>query len=377
MREAKPRRVGTRWMIRLTDEYGRRRKRFFDAYADALKAQIAEQARVAEVKDGTRPREPLDHTFDELADNWIEFKVPQKRSGHHDLSIIRHHLRPSFGAKRLRDINVEDIDRFKNERTQLSEKTLANILTLLISMLRRATEDLRWLRVMPKVKKPKVEVADEDFNYLRNDDEIRRFLDAAQAEGMFVYVLFATAIYTGMRAGELAGLHWSNVRFPQRLITVKFSYDGPTKTGKNRQVPILDPLLPLLKQRRLMSPGDLVFQNQHGGMLRESAWVFQEVLHAAGFPRVERHGRTRRYIVFHDLRHSFASHWMMNGGDIFRLKKILGHKTMAMTDRYSHLAPEAFASDYGRLGKSIPVAGEVVPMAVPQVVETAPGRAEG
>lgn len=40
MREAKPRRVGTRWMIRLTDEYGKRRKRFFDAYADALKAQV-------------------------------------------------------------------------------------------------------------------------------------------------------------------------------------------------------------------------------------------------------------------------------------------------------------------------------------------------
>ncbi len=68
MREAKPRRVGGRWQVRLTDEHGKRRKRLFDAHADAVKAQVAEQARVAEVKDGLRDPAPADRTVDQLAD---------------------------------------------------------------------------------------------------------------------------------------------------------------------------------------------------------------------------------------------------------------------------------------------------------------------
>jgi hypothetical protein len=63
MREAKPRRVGDRWQVRLTDEYGRRRKRLFDAHADAVKARTAEQARVAEVKDGLRDPAPADRRY--------------------------------------------------------------------------------------------------------------------------------------------------------------------------------------------------------------------------------------------------------------------------------------------------------------------------
>jgi site-specific recombinase XerD len=87
-------------------------------------------------------------------------------------------------------------------------------------------------------------------------------------------------------------------------------------------------------------------------MYGQSGRIFQEVFHrvldAAGFPKVERKGKTRRYIVFHGTRHTFASHWVMEGGDIFKLQKLLGHKSIQMTQRYAHLAPEAFSADYGR-----------------------------
>ncbi len=63
----------------------------------------------------------------------------------------------------------------------------------------------------------------------------------------------------------------------------------------------------------------------------------------------------RSYIRFHDLRHTFASHWMMARGDLFKLSKILGHHSIQMTMRYAHLAPDAFAGDLGRLGTSPPV----------------------
>jgi hypothetical protein len=44
---------------------------------------------------------------------------------------------------------------------------------------------------------------------------------------------------------------------------------------------------------------------------------------------------------------------MMRGGDLFKLQRILGHKSVQMTQRYAHLAPEAFASDWDRFGGTV------------------------
>jgi len=64
MRQAKPYRARGKWWIRVTDEFGKRKKKSFDTHADAMKVLIAEQARVREVKDGRRSPTPPDRTFD-------------------------------------------------------------------------------------------------------------------------------------------------------------------------------------------------------------------------------------------------------------------------------------------------------------------------
>jgi hypothetical protein len=91
MRLAKPYQAKGRWWIRVSDELSKRKKKSFSSHADAMKALVAEQARVAEVKDGRRSPTPPDRTFNQLADYWIENRVPQKRSpkGPHD-----HHQTP-------------------------------------------------------------------------------------------------------------------------------------------------------------------------------------------------------------------------------------------------------------------------------------------
>lgn len=354
------------WWIRYTDELGKRRKKCYEAFAAAQGALDSEKARVAEVKRGLRDPTPPTKLYSDLADYWTEFKVPQKRSGSDDLSIMKAHLRPFFGEMKLAEIGVAAVDRYLAEKSALSKKTVNNHLTLLITQLNLAFE-LRWIARAPRIKKPKVRLFDADYSYLRTKDEIRRLLAAAEEEGQAAFALYATAVYTGMRAGELAGLRWDDVSFETRLITVQRSFDGPTKAGDVRYVPLLDVLLPVLRQWRLRCPGQLVFPNERGGMHCESARVYQEIFHrvldAAGFQTVKKNGRTRRYIVFHDLRHTFASHWVMNGGDIFKLQKILGHKDVAMTMRYSHLSPAAFATDLGRLGSEPTRVGDIVSIA--------------
>jgi len=355
---ARPRKHYGKWRIRWVDEHRGRHSETFDTFDEAVFAQQKHELEVKEIKRGLRGSIQPNKTVGDICDYWLERRVPLKRSPKDDRSVIKKHIRPLLGDVRLRDLSVGHADLLRAERTYLDLKTVHNILTLLISMLNVAV-DLGWLAKVPRIRKPRIPVFSKDFSYLRTREEVARFLRAANAEGELPYAFYATAIYTGMRQGELAGLRWSDIDLDARRITVQRSYDGPTKAGDVRYVPILDPMLPVLRAWRLMSPGDIVFPNQGGRMQGRCARLYQEIFHrvldAAGFEKVQRNGKTRRHIRFHDLRHTFASHWVTGGGDLFRLQKILGHKTVAMTMRYAHLTVDAFTGDYGRLGAGAPV----------------------
>ena len=78
------------------------------------------------------------------------------------------------------------------------------------------------------------------------------------------------------------------------------------------------------------------------------------------------HGKERSYITFHGLRHTFASHWVMEGGDIFKLQKILGHQSIELTMRYAHLKPDAFTGDYARFAPYEPAVAKVVEIRAPR-----------
>lgn len=347
-----------KWRIRWFDAAGARQSAVFDSYRDATAALAKHTHEVDEIKAGRRDAPPPVKTFGDLADYWIANRVPIKRSGKDDESVIRRHLRPAFGALQLQEIGMEHADRFIAERRHLHDKTVLNLLTLLSSMLNLAV-DLGWLARAPKIRKPNVRVFDQDYRYLRDDEDYHRLLTAARDEGEDAYVLYATALFTGMRQGELAGLRWVDVRFNQKRIVVQHSFDGPTKAGDVRYVPIFDDLLPILREWRLKNPTALVFTNRDGKMLQPCSRIFAERLHrvldAAGFDRPTE-GRNVHALNFHSLRHTFASHWMMRGGDLFKLQRILGHKDVKMTQRYAHLAPNAFDGDLGRMAGLVPVA---------------------
>lgn len=343
------------WRIRWVDENRKRHSEVHEKRDDAVLRLREHELRVAEIKRGRRFPDPPPKFFEEVVEYWQKTRA-SKRSRDSDNSIIRAHLLPAFRGKLLSQIGKQDLDLFAASKAHLHKNTLHHILTLLISLFREAVE-LNWLRTAPKIEKPKIKLFSKDFSYLRTEEEIHRFLRAAREEGELEFTLYATAVYSGMRQGELAGVRWSEVDLEKRLIIVAHSWGGPPKNGEDRPVPIVDALLPILAAWRLRSRGTFVFPNRDGGMFSKCARVFQESFRAtldrAGFPRVERHGKLRRYIRFHDLRHSFATHWMLNGGNFFRLQQVLGHASPQMTMRYAHFAPNAYAAEYGRFGAGI------------------------
>lgn len=108
-----------------------------------------------------------------------------------------------------------------------------------------------------------------------------------------------------------------------------------TKSGKNRSIPVSPELYAEINQHL----------KQYGGF-SNSINAFGRALKAANI-------KLPKGQVAHVLRHSFASHFVMNGGDILTLQKILGHSTVSMTMRYAHLSSDhlAFAVNNNPLAK--------------------------
>ncbi len=197
----KPVKQRKKWRIRWLDESGQRKSEVYEKRDDAKFALSRHEAHVEEKKRGLRELAPPKKTFDELCDYWLKNKAPQKRNQKDDESVIRAHLRPHFGGKLLSEIKGSDIDTFKISKRHLSNKTISNQLTLLITMLNLSVDE-GWIKKYPKIKKPKVSIFNKDFNYLKTNTEIQRFLAAAHAESKLAFTLYATAIYSGMREGE-------------------------------------------------------------------------------------------------------------------------------------------------------------------------------
>jgi integrase len=257
-----------KWRIRWVDATGKRCSAVYAAYVEAAHELRQREVEAEEVRRGLRLPTPADHTFDALCDYWLENRATQKRSGNHDRSIIRAHLRPAFGPLLLRHVGVEQVDKFINERGSLNRKTIANHVTLLITMLNLA-KDLGWLACVPRIKKPRIS-ASQPFGYLATVEDVQRFLAAALGEGPMVYALYATAVWAGLRAGELACLLWSDINWDTRIICVQRSFNGPTKGGAPRYVPIGNALLSALREWRLKNPLPIVFPNDAGRCLGES-----------------------------------------------------------------------------------------------------------
>jgi integrase len=181
-----------------------------------------------------------------------------------------------------------------------------------------------------------------------SSDEVTQLLAYTREHAPDVHPMIAAAIYTGMRKGELFGLRWIDVLFDRGVIHVAHSYGKTPKSGKWRPVPLHPALAPILRDwQRRCPPGPLVFPvvPTRGAQPRmgtpDDMEGIEALLKAAGC-----HVPVRPW---HAMRHTFASHYAMAGGNLLALQKILGHSKFEMTQIYSHLAPDYMAGEIARL----------------------------
>jgi integrase len=167
-----------------------------------------------------------------------------------------------------------------------------------------------------------------------------------------VEATIAVALYCGLRKGELYGLRWRDIDLDAGRLTVARSYRLAPKSGKVRHIPINAELGPLLRlwgdvcpatTEGLTLPVPSPERGQWHMGRHDDDLGLPALLEAAGC-HAPADGRP-----WHMLRHTFASHFMMSGGNILSLQRLLGHSTLTMTMIYAHLAPDFMQAEIARM----------------------------
>jgi integrase len=166
-----------------------------------------------------------------------------------------------------------------------------------------------------------------------------RFLTAAEIDALLSGAgerfkpLLVMALHTGMRRGEILKLKWTDVDFPNRIITVQ-----EAKSGKKRMISMDDTLTETLHKLPSRFKKGLVFPTNRKNEEGEHDANKELTDTNKTFTRLTEKVKLED-LRFHDLRHTFASHLVMNGVDLRAVQELLGHASINMTMRYSHLAP--------------------------------------
>ena len=288
--------------------------------------------------------------FKEYALRWIKGKVSIKHLTKVAYEgIIDNHLVPYFGDARIAELkrnNIQDFVKTKIAELRPSPKTISNILLVLRQILNDAEVDGVLARnPYLKIERPKTEKTEKD--YLRTD-EIKIFLEKCKGQD---YALFYTAIFSGMRRGELLGLQWGDIDWVSQKIHVRRSlyrggFQAPKSEYSKRAIDMGPRLGQVLKEQRARqsearlkagknwTDNDLVFCKKDGTPLDGDNVYHRD------FRNILKEAKLRR-IRIHDLRHTFASILIAAGHNPKYIQSQLGHASIIITmDLYGHLMPE-------------------------------------
>jgi integrase len=281
--------------------------------------------RKAEIRIGKEPQSKkiTQHQFGELAVEYLKFCERQR--SFQSKRIMIGQLNNAFKDFPLRYFNSLMLEKFQTDRLQRGNKpaTVNRLVACLKHMFSKAVE---WEMVEEESLKRvrKVKLLQENNSRLRflSREECQNLINACDQHIRPIVII---ALNTGMRKSEILNLTWNQVDLKHGFIMLE-----RTKNGERREIPINMSLRNAFENLPRRLDGGFVFSNpKKGKPYRDIRKSFPSALRKVGIQDFR----------FHDLRHTFASQLVMAGVDITTIKELLGHKSLAMTMRYSHLSP--------------------------------------
>ncbi len=270
--------------------------------------------------------------------------------------IVNNHIKPALGHRKLKDLTRAEVRRLYSEKGKgLSPRSVDYVHVTLQKALSQAVRDELIPRNVASGERPR-------SGHQRRSEEEAKALSPAQVRTMLTAAggkrneaLYAVAIHTGLRQGELLGLKWADIDLgagsPKLSVrrSLKVTEDGlgfgpPKNRASRRSVPLNKTAAAALKAHKarqnaemLATPGwrdtGLVFPNRVGKPINSS-----NLYHREYKPLLKRAGLEGEGFTFHALRHTFASALCNKDVNVKKIQSLLGHSSITQTmDTYSHL----------------------------------------
>lgn len=261
-------------------------------------------------------------------DKYLTYAMQHKKTWRDDVCRWNKHV----ASKNYK--TPSGINSILSEMLHLTPQTRKHVLNLIRRAYTWHIQQGLWNHENP-TKNIRLPRFDNRVSNVLNKEHLRTLIDYLSSwENRRAALGILFAIYTGRRKGEIMKLEWSDVSHDLQFITCR-----NTKNGETMSFPLNAKAIGVLREARSIKVNQkYVFSSPEGTYYYSgltSAWN-----------RLKRRLKDKGIldlssIRFHDLRHTYASHLASSGKvDIYTLKTLLGHKDIALTERYSHLSNE-------------------------------------
>ena len=323
------------WSVAAAREEAKRLKREIDAGADPVGQQR---------EDREAP------TVNDLCDRYEAEQLPRRRDTTQldYRSMLRRHIRPALGKRKVATLAYEDADALHRTVTQAAGPYRANRVIALLSKLCSLAIQWKWRTDNP-CRGVERHVESKRKRYLTADELERLIVALADHDDRDAADIFRMLLLSGARKSEVLSARWEDFNLKSGIWTKP---GATTKAKTDHVVPLSAPARKLLASRA-RSGSAYIFPGRHGGHRIEVKGNWRRICKAAKI----------KGLRIHDLRHSFASQLASAGVGLHVIGALLGHTQPQTTHRYSHLLDDPLRAATERVGAII--SGESVAEIVP------------
>ena len=287
---------------------------------------------------------------------WINTYFPTYKIGRKESTTrkgqehFKNWIEPVIGKVPLKDIKPFAIEKIK--KNILGADKTPRTLQYVLATIRQAwnTARLNGLVISDSpTKQIKIPKVDNKRVRFLSYEEAETLLSALKEKDTLTHDLALLSLNCGLRFGEIAALKWGHIDIDKGVIEIV-----DPKGGQGRPAFMTGKVKAMFNKMKRRELDEYIFI-QNGEKLNDPPRVFHDVVDEIGLNNGV--NDPRRKVVFHSLRHTFASWHVTAGTDIYAVKSLLGHSNISMTERYSHLAPETLQNATRSLERAINKAG--------------------
>jgi len=263
-------------------------------------------------------------------------------------SLFRNWIDKNIGQLTFKETTKADIENIFYDviDSGKSIRTAEYALTTLKQIWREA-KDNNYAPAMPVISKSlKKKISQNNNARIRflSHSEAGTLLEELKTRSVDLYEKTLISLHCGLRAKELFTLTWSCVDLEHGILSIIDS------KGKDRTVYMSEQVKGVMQSKKRGYPDELVYPGRKGKVSGQISQVFREVANQSFNQGVT---DRRKRVTFHTMRHTCASWMVKEGISLYLVQKVLGHSTIQVTERYSHLAPDQLQLAANAINKSI------------------------